>query len=278
MPELPEVEFCARRLRAWLVGRRVAGVGACAGTPLRDIEKPEFEARLVGRTPTGVRRRGKQLLIDLDDGQVWLVHLGMTGKFLLDEPTPRPGTRVRLDLAGGARLDFVDVRRFGRLRLLSPGESHPELDRLGPDALELAGAPAAFATRLGRTSRAVKVALLDQAFLAGVGNIYAAEALHAARIDPRVPASKLTSAELRRLAGAVLDAFEASLEREDGPEIVYLPEAKATNPFRVYGRAGAPCPECGAPIQRIEQAGRATFWVPEWQDRPRLATARRRRR
>lgn len=277
MPELPEVEFCARRLRAWLVGRRIERATARPGAPLRDITPAQLAAGLTGRTPTAVRRRGKQLLLDLDDGQVFLVHLGMTGKFVPDEPTPRPGTRAELHLEDGTRLDFVDMRRFGRLRLLVPGASHRELDRLGPDALELARDPGAFSAVFGRTSREIKVALMDQSLLAGVGNIYAAEALHEARIDPRAPASKLRASELHALGSALVAAFEASLARERGAEIVYLPEAEADNPFRIYGREGEPCPECGAPIARFDQAGRSTFWVPTWQRRPSLVNARRRR-
>ncbi len=161
MPELPEVEFCARRLRAWLVGQRIERVVAQPGKPLRDIDPATLAQQLTGRVPTAVRRRGKQLLLDLDDGQVFLVHLGMTGKFLPDEPTPRPGTRVQLHLDGGTRLDYVDMRRFGRLRVLPPGASHPELDRLGPDALELARDPVAFAAAVGRTGREIKVALME---------------------------------------------------------------------------------------------------------------------
>lgn len=276
MPELPEVEFCARRLRAWLVGDPIERVEATWGTPLRDIDPPTLAAQLTGRTATAVRRRGKQLLLDLDDGQLLLVHLGMTGKFLPDEPAPRPGTRVQLHLASGRRLDFVDMRRFGRVRVLGPGESHPELDKLGPDALELARDPAAFAATLD-TKREVKVALMDQARMAGAGNIYAAEALHDARIDPRVPAAKLRPAERRLLAAALVRTFEASLAREKGKEIVYLPEAGATNPFRVYGREGEACPESGSPVERFDQAGRSTFWVPAWQTKPSLKNARRRR-
>ncbi len=276
MPELPEVEFCARRLTAWLVGRRIERVEAIPGTPLRDVDPKTLSRRLTQRTAIAVRRRGKQLLLDLDDGQVLLVHLGMTGKFLLDEPTPRSGTRVKLHLAGGQRLDFVDPRRFGRVRILAPGESHPELDKLGPDALELARDPAAFAAVL-ETKREVKVALMDQSRLAGVGNIYAAEALHDARIDPRVPAHRLRTAERTLLAAVLVKTFEASLARETGDEINYLPEAEAENPFRIYGREGERCPECGATVARFDQAGRSTFWVPEWQNRPSLRNARRRR-
>lgn len=279
MPELPEVEFAARHLRRWLVGRRVVGVAAQAGTPLRDLTPDALAAGLRGRVPTGVRRHGKQMFVDLDDGAVWAVHLGMTGKFVrrgLGEE-PRAGSRVQLRLEDADfALDFVDPRRFGRLRLFAAGaDAAAEIARLGPDALDLCADPPTFAARLGAAKSPIKVALMDQARLAGVGNIYACEGLHDAGIDPWARGCDLPVAALATLATSVREAMVASLERETDDEITYLQAAKAQNPFRVYGRLGLGCTCCGATVERGVQQGRATFWTP---DRQSIGRPKRRRR
>jgi formamidopyrimidine-DNA glycosylase len=272
VPELPEVEFTAVHLRAWLVGHPIRALRAFPGTPLRDTTPAELARGLIGRRVERVERLGKQLFWHLSDGQVVLVHLGMTGKFLRPSlgDAPRRGTRLELDLATH-RVDFVDPRRFGRLRLLpdeATARAHPEVARLGPDALVLAASPAAFTRRLGRTRQAIKTALMDQALLAGVGNIYAAEALYLARVDPFAPAAEVAPTALRRVAAALSRVMQESLARETADEIDYLSSSRRAaeaNPFWVYGRVGEPCPRTGAPIERTEQAGRSTFWVPTWQ-------------
>lgn len=264
MPELPEVEFAARRLRAWAIGRAIARVDAEPGRPLCDVEPDVLDAALAGRAVTAVRRHGKQLFIDFDDGHVLTSHLGMTGKWLRlpEHAPPREGTRLQIVLDDGHRLDHIDPRRLGRLRLLARGERHPELDRLGPDALEACARPGALAEAVGWSRREIKVALMDQESLAGVGNIYAAEALHAAGISPFRPAADLKPAEFERLAAAIVDAMQQSLARERDDEIRYLQDRDATNPFRVYGRTDAPCPTCGVAIIRAVQQGRSTFYCP----------------
>lgn len=271
MPELPEVEFCARRLRDWAVGRRIGAVWAAPGKPLRDISPAALAAGLRDRRVEGVARLGKQLFVRLDAERVLLAHLGMTGKFVRLEPAspPRAGERVRLDLDDGSALAFVDPRRFGRLRLLAEAEArrHPEVAKLGEDALELCARPRALGAVL-RGRRPVKVALMDQTVLAGVGNIYASEALFAARISPDAPASSLTPAQVDALAHHLRACMLESIEREQDAEIAYLHEADSANPFRVYGRAGEPCPVCGEPIRRTVHAGRGTFSCPRCQPPP----------
>ncbi len=170
---------------------------------------------------------------------------------------------MRWVLESGA-YDFVDWRRFGRVRLLELGGSHPEVDKLGPDALELCADPPAFVARLKGT-RAIKVALMDQKVLAGVGNIYAAEALFRAGIHPRREVARVSRKRKLALAGHLRACMVESLEREVDPEIVYLQEAEATNPFEVYGREDQPCLRCARPIRRFDQAGRSTFWCSRCQ-------------
>lgn len=263
MPELPEVEFCARHLRRWTSGRVISTVEAEAAKPLRDLTPEVLRQGLVGARFDTIERVGKQLIIGVGDHEL-TVHLGMTGKFLPHAEPRAKAVRIRIGFTDGSGIDFHDSRRFGRVRLFKRGEAkrHPELARLGPDALILLAAPDLFCARIQRTRRAIKVALMDQSILAGVGNIYAAEGLFFAGIDPRRSASSLSVSELARLALHVRGVMTRSLERETGLEINYLPEKGSVNPFVIYGRKGAPCPECSTPIERVVQATRATFFCP----------------
>jgi formamidopyrimidine-DNA glycosylase len=292
MPELPEVEVAARNLRRWGAGKTIRAVRTdpraarlfrpgSAKTPLD----------LAGARLQEIRRVGKNLLLTLTRARkavgVWS-HLGMTGKWLLrgSADPPPAATRVELDLVGGARLCYVDRRMFGRFRIV-PGahfEALPEIAALGPDPLEDGIDVAAFAARLARLKLPIKVALLDQTLLAGVGNIQASESLFRARIDPRRPARSLAPAEVRRLAAAIrksidftLRTFHAEGADGGGADIGYVEEG-SPNPFLVYGRASARCKRGGkgkgqgkrqgkrqGTIVRIVQSGRATFFCPNCQ-------------
>ncbi|HZZ86160.1 MAG TPA: bifunctional DNA-formamidopyrimidine glycosylase/DNA-(apurinic or apyrimidinic site) lyase [Anaeromyxobacteraceae bacterium] len=275
MPELPEVEIAARNLRRWTRGRRIDAVeiDPRATRIFRPGAPDDFAAALAGRRVARVDRHGKQLLLTLDGagGKLGLLaHLGMTGKWLRRRPGEEPPShsRARLRLDSGAVLHYRDLRLFGRLRLV-PGarfEEVPELGALGPDPLRDGIDAAALGAALARSRRPIKVALLDQSLLAGVGNIYASEALFRARVDPRRPASSLSRPEVRRLAKALVEAMEESLARQEGPEISYVEEPGAENPFLVYGKAGEPCPRCRrALVARAVQAQRSTFYCPRCQ-------------
>ena len=266
MPELPEVEFAARRLRAWAVDRTVTAAEARPGSPLRDIEPDALCDGLTGRRFEAIRRHGKLMLIDLSGGMTLLSHLGMTGKWLRSAPadTPRSGTRVQLGLDDGHRLDYVDPRRFGHLRLLPTAEAarHKTVAGLGPDALEACATPGALAEHVGWSKRAIKVALMDQALIAGVGNIYAAEALWMAGINPFTRACDVKADDFARLARAITRTMTESLARERDDEIRYIQDRAAQNPFEIYGRTDGPCPTCGATIIRALQQQRSTFYCP----------------
>jgi formamidopyrimidine-DNA glycosylase len=280
MPELPEVEVAARNLRRWALGRRVRGARAERGaTRLLRPGTPRALAALGGARFEEVRRRGKNLLITLTKSDrsrvgVWS-HLGMTGKWVRRrsaEPTPRFG-RVRVELDDRTSLHYVDMRLFGRFRLV-PGarfDSLPDIAALGPDPLDDGIDVDRLADRLARTRLPIKVAILDQTLLPGIGNIQAGEGLFRAGIDPRRAARSLSRAELGRLAKGLLESIRYTLKTfkqsgADGADadIDYVEERKIPNPFLVYGRAGEPCPRHKAStIVRIVQAQRATFFCPK---------------
>ena len=276
MPELPEVEIAARNLRRWAEGRRITRVSTDprAARIFRPGDRPSFARALSGARLVRVDRRGKHLLVTLADRRerpvgLWS-HLGMTGKWVLREGSGAepPHARVRLELDDGQALLYLDPRLFGRQRIV-PGADFaalPEVAALGPDPVHDGIDPERLAARLRATRRAVKVALLDQAVLAGVGNIHASESLFAARIDPRRRGGGLTDAEVRGICRAIAASLRRGIEMQDGPEIAYVEEPGAPNPFRVYARAGERCPRCRkAEIRRIVQAQRSTFFCPACQ-------------
>jgi formamidopyrimidine-DNA glycosylase len=275
VPELPEVEIAARNLRAWTSGRSVVRVEAAPKA--RHVFRPStpraFARAVAGARFREIRRIGKQLLVFLEQGGAplgLLAHLGMTGKWLRRPPSDPPTrfSRARFHLDDGAVLHFDDLRLFGRLRVV-PGarfEEVPELAALGPDPLEVGVDRQRLAEALLRSRLAVKVRIMDQAILPGVGNIQASEALFRARVDPRRPSSALLLREVKAIAEAVVASIEESIAREEGPEITYVEEPGAENPFLVYGREGERCPRCRrATIARVVQAQRSTFFCPRCQ-------------
>lgn len=259
MPELPEVEYAARQLRAAVVGRTVREVKALhpsqrRGLPPRDI------ARVRGATIESVERRGKHQLLRLSTGDTLVVHFRMTGDWLLDASdasVPR-FARVVIRLDDGVRISLVDPRALSTVRVVR--RDGPGIPELGPDAADPTVGVDTFGAALARRRVAIKVALLDQRVLAGVGNIYAAEALWVARIDPRVPASSLSRARQARL----LDAIRTVLTNAEGAGERYREDSDR---FEVYGREGEPCARCGARIRRLTQAGRSTYYCPRCQRR-----------
>ena len=304
MPELPEVEVAARNLRRWAEGREIVAVRTYPrATRIFRPGNPATLRHLVGTRLETVRRVGKNLLLTLrappeakpeaksrtrsparpaaSPGAssavgVWS-HLGMTGKWvrrLPGAPSP-PFARLDLTLDDGARLHYVDPRMFGRLRWVPAADfdALPELRSLGPDPLVDGVDPRRLGERLSRSKLPIKVALLDQTVLAGVGNIQASEALFRARLDPRRPAARLSRAELGRLGRAIVDSIAFTLASfgeagSDGgdADIHYVEEDRADNPFLVYGRDGEPCPRSRrATIVRLVQAQRATFFCPHCQ-------------
>jgi formamidopyrimidine-DNA glycosylase len=274
MPELPEVETIARDLRSRLTGRRISG--ARGSRLLRCVPagaKPEaFPRCLLGRTVAGVGRRGKYLLLSLDDGRELMVHLGMTGRLVLEPGARRAAKHTHLELrfAGlDEALRFNDARRFGRVALGRRGELAEccGLGRLGIEPLE---SPArAVAAAIRSRGKRLKALLLDQTAVAGAGNIYADEALFRARLHPERVASKLSAAEALSLARHLQAVLAEAVRRRGSSVDDYVDGSGLPGNFqkyhRVYGREGRPCRNCGARIVRLQIAGRSTHICPRCQ-------------
>lgn len=267
MPELPEVETVRARLAPVLTGRTLAHVEIDDARLTRPYDPAEVAAELAGERVAAVERRGKYLILRFVSGRVLLVHLRMTGGFLL-----HPGSHERavLELDDGTRLAYRDVRRFGTWLLLEPGELEPYLAaRVGEEPLDALFTAARLGERLRGRRAPVKAALLDQRTLAGLGNIYVDEALWRARIHPLRPAESLDRTELRRLHRGIRAALEHGIARQGSTLRDYRqPDGSAgamQDEFRVYGRGGEPCDRCGTPIAKIRVAGRGTWFCPSCQ-------------
>lgn len=273
MPELPEVET-VRRTLAPAIGARIAAVWD-SGMPLHMKRRPPRKKlqALVGAKITGVRRHGKYLLVDTDRPQSLLVHLGMTGRLCLHgKRAPRaPHTHLVLDL-GTRELRFVDPRRFGLLDVFERAQerAHPALAVLGPDALVHGVDPEALLAVARRRRRStLKAFILDQSVIAGVGNIYASEALWRAQLRPTTRTRRLTSASAKRLAAAIHEVIANALENGGTTlsDFVAADGAAGENAafLWVYDRAGQPCPRCKGKIHRSVLQGRATYFCPTCQ-------------
>jgi formamidopyrimidine-DNA glycosylase len=290
MPELPEVEVTRQRIAPVLVGRTFARVRTTQPSYFFITPPEKLKRALLGRTVSSLARRGKYLLAEIDGGARLLLHLGMTGQLFSSDVTsvrllsaaaraslapeeqrrfePDAHTHLRLSFAdGGPDVFFRDVRKFGKVQLLAPGEPSARLAKLGVDALELSG-DALFESTRGRVV-AIKSLLLDQAAIAGAGNIYADEALFLAGVRPRRPARKVTRDECGRIASALKRVLLRSIETggssisdyvaPDGSDGAYQDER------RVYAREGEPCGRCGRKIKRIVIGQRSAHYCAECQ-------------
>ena len=287
MPELPEVTVVVSGLKQLVAGQRVEGLTVLSPGSWQ-VSGGDSKAFLVGAEIIGSRRLGKVVVIDLDSGYSLLVHLKMTGQLVyvprkdpdsqigFGHPSPSligelpdKTTRVIFELEGG-RLFFNDGRKFGWVRLLPTGaiESSEPVVRLGPDALDITTAQ--LKERLASRQRGIKACLLDQAILAGCGNIYADESLWASRIDPQSPAGRLTDKQIDELRRNLQQILQLSIDSGGSSSRNYVNAKGERGDYlakfvRVYGRAGQPCYRCQGPIERIVVAGRGTHWCPPCQ-------------
>jgi formamidopyrimidine-DNA glycosylase len=282
MPELPEVESVRRRLAPVLEGRRLERVEILDARLTRPFDPEEVARELEGERVGAVDRRGKYLIVRFESGRSLLVHLRMTGSLrngvsgsLPDDPY----RRAVVSLDDSSDVAYRDVRRFGTWLLLEPGELDPYLDaRVGPEPLGPGFRARDLEARLARRTAPVKVSILDQRTVAGVGNIYADEALWRARIHPLREGRSLDSKEVASLYKAIRAVLEFGIARQGATLRDYaLPdgaEGGMQHEFKVYGRAGEPCDRCGTPIERIVVGGRGTWYCPQCQPSP-LDLARR---
>ncbi|HEY2955878.1 MAG TPA: bifunctional DNA-formamidopyrimidine glycosylase/DNA-(apurinic or apyrimidinic site) lyase [Candidatus Eisenbacteria bacterium] len=274
MPELPEVETVRRMLEAHVVGRTVRAV-SLSGLALREPVSRGLARGLKGRAIRGVSRRGKFLMFELEGDLVLLSHLGMSGRWLFFQPAGEslPHVHARIGFADGSELWFQDPRRFGLLRLVRAERLARDraIAALGPDPI--ASPPTGEA--LGERARGLKVSvknfLLDQKKISGIGNIYASEILHRARVDPRRRAGSIGGPEWEAIASGIRTVLAEAIARSGTTFSMYRtlwnePGAYGEQ-LRVYDRARAPCPRCGTPIRRIVQGQRATFFCPSCQSR-----------
>jgi len=275
VPELPEVETVARTLEPQIKGRVIDAAHVLLPKTL-EAGKDLLSAAFPGARVTAVRRRGKVLLFDLEPGYVMAFHLKMTGRLFVHKAGEEPNKHTRLifDLAPeaekpAARLFFDDARTFGYCRLMQPEDLTfwPFWTKLGPEPLSLAQKD--FIQSVKNRKGAIKALLLDQTVIAGIGNIYADEACFRSGVPPSAPASSLTGKQLGKLLENIKAVLTESIE-ECGSSIRDYRDANGDagafqNRFRVYGRAGEACVDCGTPLQKTVVAGRATVFCPRCQ-------------
>ncbi|MDB6179260.1 bifunctional DNA-formamidopyrimidine glycosylase/DNA-(apurinic or apyrimidinic site) lyase [Paracoccus sp. Z330] len=280
MPELPEVETVRRGLIPYLEGQRIARAEA-RRPDLRWPLPPDLVQVLTGATVTGLRRRSKYILADLDRGGALLLHLGMSGRMVIEDQRIASFHRdpailarhdhVVLTTDAGTVITFNDARRFGMVDLLRDGTSHPLLDHLGPEPFDDIFTPEYLANAFKNRRLPVKQALLDQKIVAGLGNIYVSESLYRAGIDPRRAAGRIALRRLAILADHIRNVLSEAINaggsslrdhRQASGELGYFQHS-----FRVYDREGQPCPrdECAGQINRIVQSGRSSFFCPRCQ-------------
>jgi formamidopyrimidine-DNA glycosylase len=274
VPELPEVETIRSSLAPALTGRRLDHV-EILDPRLTRPEPPEHVARaLEGEQVADVRRRGKYLVVDFESGRHLLVHLRMTGNVLHPAPEGHwddPHVRAVVRLDDGSDVLYRDVRRFGTWDLLEPGEleAYFAARRLGAEPLGRRFTPASLGRALAGRKAPVKAALLDQRAVAGVGNIYADEALWYARINPLDPAGALAGEQLTELRDGIRKALRLGIRRQGATLRDYRAadgrKGRMQEEFRVYGREGEPCERCGTPIAKTRVAGRGTWYCPSCQ-------------
>jgi formamidopyrimidine-DNA glycosylase len=270
MPELPEVEVIRRGLAPRLLGKRFLSVKV-GKKRLRQASSPQHLTRwLPGRRLERLQRRGKYLVFRLEGGVTLLIHLGMTGRLLLDPPRRgEPHVHLVFSLEDGLTLAFQDVRRFGQVLVFGPGEPLMPLEQVGREPFSRRVTPEWLSEASRGRLRPLKNFLLDGRILAGLGNIYACEVMFAAGIHPATPAGALSLEEWNRMLQKIRRILKRAIRQGGTTVNDYLNSHGETGLFQielmVYGRGGEPCRHCGSAVQRLVQAGRSTFFCPRCQ-------------
>jgi formamidopyrimidine-DNA glycosylase len=275
MPELPEVEIVTMRLRELIVGKTIIKARLIRAGLSPENSPRQFAAALKGARVEDVSRRGKHILARLSNGRTLVIHLRMTGRFIyLDKDAENtPHTHAVLWMDDGRKLLFDDQRHFGLMMVARTSELDrvKYLSKLAPEPFSPEFSPEYLRDTLKRSSQQIKLALLDQTKVVGLGNIYASEALHRAKINPRLPAKNLSPPRIVLLRKEILAVLGEAIanDRQFDEETGDLDSSygRYDQVARIYEREGKPCPVCGAPIRRITQGSRSTYYCPRCQRR-----------
>ncbi len=272
MPELPEVETIKNELSPYIIGRKVTAVTLLWEGIIRHPSAGEFRSRLVGQKLTGIARRGKYFIVGLSSGDFLIIHLKMSGALLIGQHSSEPPkyTRATIHLDNGTSVFFRDPRKFGVMWLL---KDRDEIDnKLGTEPLEAGFTPQLLAQLLANRKAPIKALLCDQGLIAGIGNMYADEALFAAKIHPLRAGASLSQEEIERLYNAIREVLLAGITNKGASIVNYIrPNGElgtAHSEFKVAHRGGKPCPNCGTPIQRLVVRNRGTYFCPKCQPAP----------
>ncbi len=270
MPELPEVETIRRGLSKLIIGREILAIETDSSKQLQP-SPAKVRKGVVGATIKAVKRRAKLLQLFLSNGKILAIHLKLTGRLLVRKKgIPRDDwQRVTLFLSGNKELRFTDLRKFGWLKLVENEEGLEKLlAAFGPEPLDDFNLPR-FQAVLASSSQPIKIVLMNQKKIAGIGNIYANEALFVAKIDPRQPANKISQKEEKRLYLAIEKVLKAGIKYRGASHQYYLDvlghRGSYQEHFLVYGRQGKACPKCGEKIKKIKVGGRGTYFCPKCQ-------------
>ena len=262
MPELPEVETIKNELSPNIIGRRFTDITICDTKPVKQPSADEFRGKLIGQSINLLERRGKYLIFCLSGRATLVIHLKMTGSLLLNPEQTDRYARVIFHLDDGSRLVFTDRRRLGALWLLENEQA--VVGKLGPEPLDPAFTVDTLAERLCRRQAPLKAVLLDQGFIAGIGNMYADEALFAAKTHPLRKANSLSPKELKKLHKAIVNVLRLAIDSKGASVDTYKrPDGglgTAHDHFNVAHRGGMPCPICGTPIQRLALRNRGSYF------------------
>lgn len=272
MPELPEVETVKNELAPYVIGRKISGVTLVWEGILKEPSVGEFHSRIAGQQITGIERRGKYLFFNLSGGDLLNIHLKMTGSLIVGQDSTEPPkyTRAIIHLDEDTNVFFRDPRKFGVIRLLS--DNRHIIDKLGPEPLEADFTPQVLAQRLAKRKAPIKALLCDQGVIAGIGNMYADEALFAARIHPLRTGESLSQPEIERLHSVIRQVLWSAIGNKGASTDTYIrPDGTlgtAHFEFKVAHGRGKSCPVCKTAIERIVVRNRGTYFCPRCQLEP----------
>lgn len=272
MPELPEVETVKNELSPYIVGHQITGVTLFWEGIVRQPSAEEFCSRIIGQEITGITRRGKYLFVSLSRGDLLMLHLKMTGSLLVGQDSSQPPkyTRAIIHLDKDTNVFFRDPRKFGMMRLVK--DKNSIVGKLGPEPLEGDFTPRLLSQRLAKRQAPIKALLCEQSIVAGIGNMYADEALFTAKIHPLRLGGSLSQAEIKRLHSAIRQVLRAGINNKGASVDTYFrPDGTlgtAHDEFKVAHGRGKSCPNCGTPITRIAVRNRGTYFCPRCQPAP----------